>query len=98
MLGVLGDVSRHFSISILSADIQYFSSPVLEMKQTASVLLVPKFPVSPHEEGAQLWQEGLGQGCSLGAELPKWLSSLETAPGDRFHLGSAFVRAWCCAW
>lgn len=39
VLGVLGDA--------LSADIQYFSTPVLEMKQTPSVLIVPQFPVSP---------------------------------------------------
>lgn len=53
VLGVLGDN--------LLVDIQYFSSPVLEMKQTPSGLILPKFPVAQvqcptHKEGAQLWQ------------------------------------------
>lgn len=36
MLEMLGDA--------LSVAIKYFSSPVLEMKQTPSELIVPKFP------------------------------------------------------
>lgn len=71
MLEVLGDA--------LSVDVKCFSSSVLEMKQTPSVLIVPKFPVSSSAVPSP--QEGS--------------SALTGKVCDRAHLlGLCWVLAW----